>query len=180
MAAESGLPPYGGQEIRPPGEERRAGRRRTISRRRRRTVLPGVVGLLLLLLLAAALWWVGRAIFAPRATPTPAIIATSSPLPTVVETSPVTPQPSPTPTAPAARFSVGQRVRVSGTEQEGLLLRLGPGLGFDALMRMEEGTTLKVLEGPRRADGYVWWRLEMEDGTTGWAAGKWLQPVAES
>ena len=183
MAGEPGLPPYGGQERGSPEEERRAERQRLVGRRRRRlgrTIVPGVVGLLLLLLLAAALWWVGRAIFAPSATPTPAAAVTPSPLPTITETVVVaTPKPSPTPTALVPRFRRGQMVRVSGTEQEGLLLRLGPGLDFDALMRMEEGTTLKVLEGPRRADGYVWWRLEMENGTTGWAAEKWLQSVAE-
>jgi len=69
-------------------------------------------------------------------------------------------------------------VRVTGTDQEGIRLRSGPGTTYGTLAILGEGTKLKVLEGSEVAEGRTWWRLEMEDGTIGWAAGNWLQVVA--
>ncbi|MBC8448771.1 MAG: SH3 domain-containing protein [Chloroflexi bacterium] len=164
----------------------RAGSSRSRRRLGRSMTLRGLLGLLLLLLLAVAVWWGARMIFPPaEATPTPAAAATLPPLATptpavttAATVSVATPMPSPTPTPRAPAISVGQTVRIGGTDEEGIRFRLGPGLDYVTLGVLEEGVSLKVLEGPEQADGFVWWRLEMEDGTIGWAADDWLEPVS--
>ncbi|MDH7485743.1 MAG: SH3 domain-containing protein [Anaerolineae bacterium] len=161
----------------------RAGRRRL----GRSMTLRGLLALLVLLLLAVVLWWSARALFPPPvATPTAAAAATSLPLATptpaitaAATVSAVTSVPSPTPT-PQAAIAVGQMVQISGTEEEGIRFRSGPGLDYATLDILQEGVRLKVLEGPEQADGFAWWRLEMEDGTVGWAAGDWLEPISAS
>jgi uncharacterized protein YraI len=67
-------------------------------------------------------------------------------------------------------------VRVTGTGAEGIRFRSGPGTDYTTLAILEEGAELKVLGGPEEGDGFAWWRLEMDDGTTGWAAEDWLHP----
>ncbi len=164
--------------------------RRPVSRGRRRMgrtlTLRGVLGLLLLVLLAVAVWWgVQTILLSPAPAYTPTVIATLAivPYPTSAampaETvAVVTPVPSPTHPLTATQIDEGQTVRVTGTDQEGIRLRSGPGTTYGTLAILGEGTKLKVLEGSEVAEGRTWWRLEMEDGTIGWAAGNWLQVVA--
>jgi len=164
--------------------------RRPVSRGRRRMgrtlTLRGVLGLLLLVLLAVAVWWgVQTILLSPAPAYTPTVIATLAivPYPTSAampaETvAVVTPVPSPTHPLTATQIDEGQTVRVTGTDQEGIRFRSGPGTTYGTLAILGEGTKLKVLEGSEVAEGRTWWRLEMEDGTIGWAAGNWLQVVA--
>ena len=47
---------------------------------------------------------------------------------------------------------------------------------------VQDGTILKVLDGPEEADGLTWWRLEDpkeedEDLKIGWGADEWLEPT---
>jgi len=177
-----GEPEQAGTYPRVGGASARRGRRRL----GRSMTLRGLLGLLLLLLLAVVLWWGARTLFPPPvATPTPAVVATLRPLatPTPAATtaatvSVVTPVPTPTPAPKVAAISVGQTVLIGGTDEEGIRFRSGPGLDYVTLVVLEEGTKLKALEGPQEADGFVWWRLEMEDGTIGWAAEEWLEPIS--
>ncbi|MBI5668843.1 MAG: SH3 domain-containing protein [Chloroflexi bacterium] len=55
------------------------------------------------------------------------------------------------------------------TASDRLNLRSGPGLGFDILDKLERDTTVTILEGPRKADGYAWWRVRTAEGSEGWA-----------
>jgi hypothetical protein len=41
-----------------------------------------------------------------------------------------------------------------------------------------EGTIVLVLEGPTPGGDYQWWRVQLSDGTTGWAAEDFLKPSA--
>ena len=62
---------------------------------------------------------------------------------------------------------------VSGLNPRGdnfLSLRDGPGSGFDEIVRMGPDTVVTVLE--RRGD---WRRVRLEDGTTGWASGRFIR-----
>ncbi len=164
--------------------------RRAVSRGRgrlgRTLTLRGVLGLLLLVLLAVAVWWgVQTILLSPAPTPTPTAIATLAivPYPTSAATpaetvAVVTPVPSPTQPLTATEIDEGQTVRVTGTDQDGIRFRSGPGTTYGTLAILGEGTKLKVLEGSEVAEGRTWWRLEMEDGTIGWAAEDWLQAVA--
>jgi hypothetical protein len=106
-------------------------------------------------------------------TPTP-IAPTATLRPTDV------PQPTPAPTAtPEGLFAGGEAI-VSGTGSA-LRLRSDPGLQSTTLKTVADGTRLKVLEGPREADGLRWWRLQdQSDGAEGWAAETYLTPAATS
>jgi hypothetical protein len=63
---------------------------------------------------------------------------------------------------------------VSGLNPRGdnyLSLRDGPGSGYGEILRMGPETVVTVLE--RRGD---WRRVRLEDGTTGWASGRFIRP----
>ena len=66
---------------------------------------------------------------------------------------------------------------VAGTGST-LRLRSDPGLQSTTLKTVHDGTRLKILEGPRAADGFTWWRMEdPADGAQGWAADQFLTPA---
>jgi uncharacterized protein YgiM (DUF1202 family) len=64
---------------------------------------------------------------------------------------------------------VNDPVRVYTTAGDNLNLRSGPGLNFDIIARLEKDSEATLLEGPRKADGYAWWRIQTADGQEGWA-----------
>jgi hypothetical protein len=106
-------------------------------------------------------------------TPTP-IVPTATLRPTDV------PQPTPAPTATPEGLFAGREAIVSGTGSA-LRLRSDPGLQSTTLKTVADGTRLKILEGPREADGLRWWRLQdQSDGAEGWAAETYLTPAATS
>ena len=51
---------------------------------------------------------------------------------------------------------------------------------------LAEGTILTVIDKPPdlnvpypvQQDGFVWWRVQQDDGTVGWVAENWLRAVA--
>jgi len=108
------------------------------------------------------------------ATPGEPTVMPLSPTATPMVTTPVLP--TPTPTVPSG-IAVGGYVKVVGAEAGGMSYRSGPGLNYARLAIVKDGTILKVLEGPEKADGYVWWRLQDEDGFIGWVADDWLEPA---
>lgn len=123
----------------------------------------------------------------PEIPPTPSftgaevtpIIATFTPGPTAtpvnvlpVETPTATPQPAP------AALAVGVTAEVAAGGS-GLNLREGPGLTFQILSLLPDGTRVEVIGGPEEVDGYTWWRVRTLDaGLEGWVAGDFLRPVA--
>jgi hypothetical protein len=113
---------------------------------------------------------------APVVTPSPTVAAQATYTPTpgsgVVMTATV-PLPAPTsPTPPPAPgvFQIGQRVEVFGTEGQGIRFRTGPGLNYITTTILQDGAVLTVVGGPEEADGFTWWRLQMDTGAVGWAA----------
>lgn len=71
----------------------------------------------------------------------------------------------------------GKAINSSNTQ---LRVRSGAGLGYSQVGYLQPGDIADVLAGPIRADGYVWWQLEL-DGMQGWAAeggggNTWLMP----
>ncbi|MCB9450462.1 MAG: tetratricopeptide repeat protein [Anaerolineaceae bacterium] len=79
---------------------------------------------------------------------------------------------------------VGNHASVFTTGGDRLNLRSGPGLNFDIIGRLEKGTVVTLVEGPHKANGYAWWRIQTDDGTVGWSVERveteqTLQPALE-
>ncbi len=95
----------------------------------------------------------------------------------------VTPTPIPlpetTPTAPALEIAVGSQVVIDGTEGVGLAVRQGPGLDYTYFFVGNDGEQFVIEDGPREADGYVWWYLTdpADENRAGWAVQNFLKPV---
>ncbi len=81
-------------------------------------------------------------------------------------------------------LAIGKGARVFTTQGDTLNLRRGPGLNFEILARLSSGTTVTLLEGPRKGDGYSWWFIRTADGQEGWSVERadneqTLQPMPE-
>jgi uncharacterized protein YraI len=75
------------------------------------------------------------------------------------------------PTVPL--FPVGCPVVADGE----LHVRSGAGLAEVIQDRLPAGTVATVVGGPRAADGYTWYQLDI-NGIRGWSAGEFLTPLA--
>jgi hypothetical protein len=107
--------------------------------------------------------------------------ATSAPQPSA--TARPTARPTVTPT-PEPQMETGARARVADLGGAPLRLRSEPGQGARLLARIPEGSEVTLLEGPIEADGYLWWRVQSEQGE-GWCAGsttdgatRFLEPIS--
>ena len=56
-----------------------------------------------------------------------------------------------------------------------LRLRSGPSLNDSILDRLQPGTQMTLLDGPRQADGHAWWHIRTTNGHEGWVAGEDLR-----
>lgn len=83
---------------------------------------------------------------------------------------------TPTPQATVPGITVGDYVEVEDTEGVGLRLRAGPGVSHEMIRIVEDGSILRVVGGPRTADGFTWWHLDYH-GSLGWCADEWLKRV---
>jgi hypothetical protein len=74
------------------------------------------------------------------------------------------------PAVVSTKFKVGDRVRVTSEVN----VRTGPGTDSPKVTHVNYrgsapiGAEGKVIGGPEKADGYVWWRVEFDVGYTGW------------
>jgi len=157
----------------------------------------------LVIVVVAGLWWAifsdsGPA--TPTATPTPTMKAIYSPptqMPPVQKTLVLTPTetvalptliiPTFTPTVegvttPTAEAStgdasglgVGVKAKVTGTGGSGLNMRAGAGTGHARVKTLGDNTVVEIIGGPKEANGFTWWQVRDETGTTGWVASKYL------
>jgi hypothetical protein len=78
----------------------------------------------------------------------------------------VTPM-SPTVSSPAV-LTVGGQATVRTTDGDVLNVRSGPGRAFARVGAVADGTVVTILEGPAAGDGFMWWRVQIPTGTTGW------------
>jgi hypothetical protein len=166
--------------------------RRGYDEMRRRLGRPGVrfragrpllIWLVVALLIgAAAAWYASQG--QPAAPPAPgAATLAQAPTRTARPTrTPIFPTatPSPTPTAtPVPQLRVGVAATVTTT---GLRARSEPSLKARVEATFRSGERVTIVEGPREADGYTWWRIEGSAGS-GWSAERspdgavWLTPV---
>lgn len=59
---------------------------------------------------------------------------------------------------------------------DGVNLRSDATTTSDVVTVLSQGQTVSLVEGPREADGYAWWRIELADGTSGWIVADFLTP----
>jgi uncharacterized protein YgiM (DUF1202 family) len=70
-----------------------------------------------------------------------------------------------------AEFTTGAAVFVN---TDALNLRSDATIDADVLTVLDSGAGATVVSGPATADGYTWYEVETDDGTTGWVAGEYL------
>lgn len=120
--------------------------------------------------------------------PTPTIIRLTAPASAVpTETPPqasptaiptITPKPTPNLAVPPEEITVGYYAEVANTDGIGVSLRGGPSTNNSRLFTVPEGTILLVIDGPREADTFIWWQVQLDDGSEGWVAGDFIIPAA--
>lgn len=97
--------------------------------------------------------------------------------PTSTSSAPATPTIDPfAPTAAPTGIAVGNYVQIKGTEGEGLRIRSQPGLNGEPVFLGFDSEVFIVEDGPREADGFVWWYLvaPYDETRVGWAAADFL------
>ena len=103
---------------------------------------------------------------APTHTPKVTVVPTNDPL-------------IATPTLAANTIGIGGYVQITGTEGQGLRIRLSAGLNAETVFRGEESEVFLIKDGPQTADGYTWWYLvaPYDETRAGWSAADFLAVV---
>ena len=70
--------------------------------------------------------------------------------------------------------SMGKRIAVTSTATQGLNVRTGPGTSYQVITAESQGSTGTITNGPTFQDGYWWWQVNFDDGTTGWSIDDYL------
>jgi len=102
------------------------------------------------------------------------------PAPTSTSNAPATPTIDPfAPTTAPTGIAIGSYVQISGTEGDGLRIRSEPGLNGNPEFLGYDSEVFIVQDGPREADGFVWWYLvaPYDETRVGWAAADFLSYV---
>jgi hypothetical protein len=73
------------------------------------------------------------------------------------------------PGAPPQRVMIGEQASVC-TQSDDLIMRKGPGSDSDPFRGIEPGTILMITDGPSCANNWLWWKVELDSGLTGWVA----------
>ena len=100
--------------------------------------------------------------------------------PTSTSNAPPTPTIDPfAPTTAPTGIAIGNYVQITGTEGDGLRIRSEPGLNGNPEFLGYDSEVFIVQDGPREADGFVWWYLvaPYDESRVGWAAADFLSYV---
>ena len=113
------------------------------------------------------------------APPSP-IPSPTSPLPTPSPIPTFTPIPTPDTAVAPPDITVGFYAQVANTDGFGINLRGGPSTSNALIQLVDEGSLVLVIGGPEadEANNRLWWQIQLDDGTEGWAAGEFLVPAA--
>ena len=65
-------------------------------------------------------------------------------------------------------YAIGVIAEVQTTNNDVLNLRVGPGLSFQRLGTIPNSTMVTLIDGPQNADGLIWWKVRLPNGTEGW------------
>jgi hypothetical protein len=102
------------------------------------------------------------------------------PAPTSTSSAPPTATIDPfAPTIAPTGIAINNYVQITGTEGEGLRIRSEPGLNGNPEFLGYDSEVFIVKDGPRDADGFVWWYLvaPYDETRVGWAAADFLTYV---
>jgi hypothetical protein len=113
------------------------------------------------------------------------LTAPPSPMPTATRDLP-TPTVLPTATAVATpdydsvpeEITVDFYAEVANTDGVGVRVRGGPSTNNAQVVVAPEGAVVLVLDGPEEANDFLWWHIQMDDGTDGWVVADYLVPAA--
>ena len=96
----------------------------------------------------------------------------------------IVPEQQATTTPPPATIQIeapppaqGAQFQVINTGSEGLFLRPNPNTDNQVLTTLEEGAVVTIIGEDFVGPDRVWKNVRAPDGTEGWAASDWLQPV---
>jgi hypothetical protein len=76
----------------------------------------------------------------------------------------------PCPNAPVSHLSSGDRAGVTYSNGINVRVRSGAGTKYDKVASLPEGALMSIVDGPICADDYVWWKVKVDKGPTGWVA----------
>jgi Bacterial SH3 domain len=95
---------------------------------------------------------------------------TPSPFTPLMPTTP--PESSPTPeVVPGLGFA-----RIGNTNGFGVYVRAEPGLEYEILTQLSDGSRVELAGEAQTADGFTWQHVRLEDGQLGWIADNFLIP----
>lgn len=83
---------------------------------------------------------------------------------------PITPS---TTTTPDEALQIGDTVRVVNTDGQGLRARDIPNRDGKILFKFAENSTVQIIDGPKEADGFTWWKVRGTSGE-GWCVADFL------
>lgn len=73
-------------------------------------------------------------------------------------------------------ISVGSRVKTTDT----LRVRSGASANANWINNVAAFTGGVVVAGPKYSDGYTWWHVTYDSGTSGWSVENWLKPITST
>ena len=109
-------------------------------------------------------------------TATPSITATILPSPSLAPTitppnftpATFTPIPITCAGAPTTRLSLNRQAEV--VSRQTVRMRETPSLAGNLILNISRGEVVTTVDGPVCADEFIWWQIQLQDGTLGWIA----------
>jgi hypothetical protein len=88
---------------------------------------------------------------------------------------------SPTPPLPGV-FAIGMEIKIYGTGDDGLRLRINPGTDQEILYIAKENTKYLIIDGPDVTDSLVWWKIQAvnEGSEAGWSVQDYFSAALEN
>lgn len=102
--------------------------------------------------------------------------------PPTAQPAPAAPEAQPEPSQPAqSEGEVSQpadeRLRVAGTDGDGVNLRAAPSASAALVKTIPEGAVLQALGAPRQNEGRSWRNVREPEGASGWVAAEYVVPM---
>jgi hypothetical protein len=66
-------------------------------------------------------------------------------------------------------LEIGGKATIATSNGDSLNVRSDAGTAYEIRAKARPGTVVDVVDGPRDADGFTWWYIELPDGRAGWA-----------